>query len=579
MSGGKKRLTLVTGRRLTQGIALESEGKFSERYLRAAAVIELNPKDAEEAGVKDRCRVTSSIGSVVLAVRTSDEIAPGTAFIPLGPWASAVVEHETECTGMPNLKATEITIEPTDEEVTKVEDVLRMFGFKHVDYRPQDRPLKTGEKKTVSNVVCTFCGDLCDFLTIELDGERIVRNRGGCGISVAKFTNYHRHRVLKPMIRGDDGKFREVSLDEALDKAAEILAKAKFPLLYGWSSTSNEAMEIAVHLAEVTGGIIDNTATICHGPTSLGAQEVGTARATLGVIKHLADLVIFWGCNPAHAHPNHIARWVLAEGRHRKGRKDRKVVVVDIHRTGTARQADLFIQVEPGRDYELATALRMAVKDMEIEAPQVAGVPTEKIIELADMMRSARYGVIFIGMGVTMTGAKFRTIEEVIKLAHDLNDWTRFVVIPMRGHYNVTGTNEVMLWNTGYPYAIQFMDGFPKMITGLSSAVDALVNEEVDAALIVASDPVAHFPRKAVEHLARIPIIAVDPKWSLTVAVADVVIPAAMVGIEADGTAYRMDGVPLHAKKLVDPPEGVPTDVDVLKALLERVMKLKGLAE
>ena len=47
------------------------------------------------------------------------------------------------------------------------------------------------------------------------------------------------------------------------------------------------------------------------------------------------------------------------------------------------------------------------------------------------------------------------------------------------------------------------------------------------------------------------------------------------VGVEASGTVYRMDGVPLEAKTLVKPPEGVKTDVEILTFLLERVKKLK----
>ncbi len=573
----KRVFKLITGRTLTQGTSMESEGKFSDRYRKSVAVIELNPEDIKRLDIKDKVKVTSPYGSLVLMVKPSTEVPPGTAFIPMGPWANVLVEPATESTGMPKLKGVEVIIEPTEEEVTSLKEILKMYNVKYFEYKPLERPLKPGPKKVAENVPCPFCGDICDHLTIELEGEKIVRNIGGCALSVSKFLNYHKDRILKPVIRDEAGTLKEVSLDEAIEKAAKILANAKYPLLYGWSSTCNEAMELGVELAEVTRGVIDNTATVCHGPTTLGAQEVGTARATLGLIKHLADLIIFWGCNPVHAHPNHIARWVISEGKYVKGRKERKVVVIDVRKTTTANMADLFIQVEPGKDFELITALRMAVKDLEIEAPVIAGVPREKILELAEMMRSAKYSVIFVGMGLTMTGAKHRNLQELIKLAHDLNEWTRFAVIPMRGHFNVNGTNHVMLWLTGYPYAIDFSRGFPRMIPGVTTTIDLLVNGDVDAALIVASDPIAHLPQKAVEHLARIPVIVIDAKWSLTTTVADVIIPAGLVGIECEGTAYRMDDVPIRMKKLVDPPPGVLCDKEILAKLLEKVKELKGI--
>ncbi|NOZ82856.1 MAG: molybdopterin-dependent oxidoreductase, partial [Euryarchaeota archaeon] len=74
----------------------------------------------------------------------------------------------------------------------------------------------------------------------------------------------------------------------------------------------------------------------------------------------------------------------------------------------------------------------------------------------------------------------------------------------------------------------------------------------------------------------RIPVVAIDVHPTPTTMLADVVIPAAIAGIEVEGTAYRMDVVPLRLRKVVEPPEGVLSDVDVLKRILERVKELKG---
>ncbi|MEM4788322.1 MAG: formylmethanofuran dehydrogenase subunit B [Ignisphaera sp.] len=433
---------------------------------------------------------------------------------------------------------------------------------------------RSGEKYVVENVTCPFCGDLCDFLKIEIEGTRIVKNIGGCAISIAKFLNYHKHRILKPYVR-DGEKFVEIDLGKAIEKAAEVLVKAKYPLIYGLSSTCVEAIEVAVELAEVLHGVIDNTTVVCHGPTTLAIQEVGTVTATFAPMLHLADLVVFWGCNPREAHMNHISRLIMPKGRFVEGRKSRKVIVVDVRKTLTADLADMYIQVEPGRDLELLTALRMAIKELEIESPTVAGIPREKILELAEAMKSARYGIIFFGMGLTQSEARFRAIEETIKLVQDLNEWTKFVLLPMRGHYNVNGANQVLLWNTGYPYGVDFSRGFPRMFVGVTTSPDLLANGDVDAALIIASDPAAHFPRRAVEHLAKIPVIVIDSKWSLTTAFADIVIPAGLVGIECEGTAYRMDGVPIYMKKVVEPPPGVLCDKEVLEMLLVKVKELK----
>jgi formylmethanofuran dehydrogenase subunit B len=60
-----------------------------------------------------------------------------------------------------------------------------------------------------------------------------------------------------------------------------------------------------------------------------------------------------------------------------------------------------------------------------------------------------------------------------------------------------------------------------------------------------------------------------------TAMLADVLFPAAFVGIESGGTAYRMDRVPLPLKKVVDPPKGILGDEEILQKLLEEVRIIK----
>jgi len=481
---------------------------------------------------------------------------------------------------MPTLKGVEAEVEPTQEPVKSIAELLSPISPKKFEVKVGGggAEASSGEERVLNDVVCVFCGCICDDVQVTVKGSSIASVKGPCAIGMSKFTNYSKERAYKPMVRRG-GSFVEVGYGEAIEEAARILASAKYPLLYGWSSTSNEAMRLGVELAEVVGGVLDNTAVVCHGPTILGTQQVGVVTATLGQIKNRADLIIYWGCNPLHAHPRHTVRYsAMAKGRFVEGRKARKVVVVDVRPTPTSKIADLFVKVEPGMDYELITALRMAVKGHTIEAEEVAGVPREIIDKLADMMLSAKFGALFFGMGLTMTRGKGRNVEEAIKLVQDLNEWTKFVLLGMRGHFNVTGTNAVMAWLTGYPYAIDFSRGFPRSNPGVTSATDVLLRGEVDAALIVASDPASHFPRRAVEHLAKIPTVVIDPRWSPTAAMADVFIPTTYVGIEEEGTIYRMDKVPLRAKKLVEPPPGLKSDVEVLSEIIEKVKGLKAAA-
>jgi len=431
-------------------------------------------------------------------------------------------------------------------------------------------------RKVVKNVVCPFCGTLCDDLEVVVEDGEIVEVRHACRIGAAKFlTAQEEDRPTEPMIR-ENGEWRKVDYEDAAEETARILVEAKWPLMYGWSSTLCEAHEVGIELAEKVGAVIDNTASVCHGPSTLALQDVGVPSCTLGEVKNRADVIVYWGSNPMHAHPRHMSRYTtFARGYFRpKGRQDRTIIVVDPRKTATARLADVYIQVRPHEDYELISALRAAVHGVEIEREEVAGVPVEKIYEVADLLKEASFGTLFWGMGLTMSLGRHRNIDNAICLVRDLNEHSKWTLVMMRGHYNVTGFNEVLTWTTGYPFAVDFSRGYPRYNPGEFSAVDVLARGEVDAAFIIASDPGAHFPQRAVRRLAEIPVVCVDPEWTPTAELADVYVPTAIAGIEWEGTAYRMDVVPIRMRKVVDPPEGLLNDVEFLGMVLERVDEL-----
>jgi len=104
-----------------------------------------------------------------------------------------------------------------------------------------------------------------------------------------------------------------------------------------------------------------------------------------------------------------------------------------------------------------------------------------------------------------------------------------------------------------------------------------LSREEVDACIIIGSDPGAHFPRACNEHLSRIPTIVIDPFPIMSTAVATMHIPVAMTGVDAEGTAYRMDAVPLWVQKVMEPTQ--PDDARLLSRIYDAVRKRKGMPQ
>jgi formylmethanofuran dehydrogenase subunit B len=417
----------------------------------------------------------------------------------------------------------------------------------------------------VEHVACPFCGCLCDDIAVEVEDERILKVKRACTSGQGIFMDYD-PSSRRPLVDG-----REVELDEAVAEAAAILEAADSPLIYGLSSSASEAQRKAVELADRLGAFVDSTSSVCHGPTGLAMQAVGEPTCTLGEVRDRADVTVFWGCNPDASHLRHFGRFSLTPkgALTTRGREDRTMYAIDVRQTGTTKKADHFLQIAPGCDFEVLTTLRLLVAGGRPEADEVGGVPVAQLEELVERLKSARYGVFFMGMGLTMTAARQLNVAELFTLVAELNEYARCSVIPMRGHGNVTGADQVLTWTSGYPFAVSFARGYPQFSPGEFTAVDVLARREADAALILASDPGAHFPRAAAAHLETIPTIVLDHGPSVTASYARVLFPTAAYGVDAAGTAYRMDNVPIPLSKVIATDR--VTDEEVLARIIEAV--------
>ena len=65
-----------------------------------------------------------------------------------------------------------------------------------------------------------------------------------------------------------------------------------------------------------------------------------------------------------------------------------------------------------------------------------------------------------------------------------------------------------------------------------------------------------------------------DPYANPTTEFADVVIPVAISGIEAEGSVYRMDNIPLRLRKLVETEYMI--DEEIIKEILKEVRALRN---
>ncbi len=427
-------------------------------------------------------------------------------------------------------------------------------------------PQMTKSQHATDDTACTICGCVCDDLTIHTRDGQITAADRACELAEPWFLQQD-SAIELPLVRIRN---QQAELVDGVSHAAEILRRAKAPLIYGLSRSSTPGQRAAVRLADQLGATIDTTASTCHAPSILALQVAGESTSTLGEVRNRANLIVYWGSNPIESHPRHIERIVDAPGMHIPGgRSDRTVVVIDVHRTATADIADHFYQVEPDSDFEVIWTLRSMLKhgDDSIENP-VGGLSVAQLRELAQLLRSCNYGSVFFGLGLTKADVGHAPVEALLRLVTELNSHTRFVARRMRIPGDVAGADSVLCWQTGFPFSVNLAQGYPRYNPGEYTAGVVLERKEADAVLLVGSDGIEKLSDAARQHLQHIPTIVLDPPAAKCSFSADVHFTTAIYGVHRPGTAYRMDEVPIPLRAVLD--SSLPSDDEVLAAISAR---------
>jgi formylmethanofuran dehydrogenase subunit B len=286
-------------------------------------------------------------------------------------------------------------------------------------------------------------------------------------------------------------------------------------------------------------------------------QQHGLAWAPLEVIRDEADAVLFWGANPIHSVPRHVVRYaVFARGRFtERGIEDRQVAAVDIYPTELAKFCPLFIKINPGQELDLVRGVATILAGEPPPEPRVRGT-----VRLAQFLAKAACGAIFCGRGISY-GPAVELFDRLARLVALLNRQARYFLFPLSGDFNSNGLYHLLLNEVGAAGSPDFRAG---EVATHFTPVDF---REVDAVLVAGADLWWFLPEEQAEDLKRrgVPIVALSPFANRTTGQAAVILPTALAGIETAEVAYRMDGLPLVLRQLVD--SGLPPDHQVLTDL------------
>lgn len=425
-------------------------------------------------------------------------------------------------------------------------------------------PATAAAATRVAPVTCLGCGCACDDLSVQVANGRIVDIAPPCPLGRAWFGD---GSVPTKISSGG----RETALETALADAAKILTGARGRVVVVLApDASTGTHRAALALADLLQADVD---TATSEPAALGllaAQRRGRAAATLGEIRNRADVLLFWGVDPKDRYPRYLSRYALEPaGTHvADGRAGRIVISVSIGADHGPADAALSLSLSPEDEIAALSVMRAVILEHPLgELP----APLQAAADAAARLATAGYAVVVHDAEPgTERGRDPYRIEGLIALAQALNGPTRAALSSLRAGGNRSGAEAALTWQTGFPMAVSFRQGYP-LYTPAERGLAAAAAGRAEAVLVVGA--AAELGGALADVAARTPVVVVGPRASEAPFAARVAIDTGVAGVHEGGSAYRMDDVPLP---LHPPLEGVRSAADTMAALLAAVRGKSG---
>jgi formylmethanofuran dehydrogenase subunit B len=392
------------------------------------------------------------------------------------------------------------------------------------------------------HVTCLGCGCACDDIAVVARSGAIVEARNACGLGIQWFASAQVPMQITSRSTPQD-------IRRAVGDAAQLLTSARRPLVVLAADISCESQRMAIGVADVLGAALDSITTSTAGSAVLAGQRRGRVTATLGEIRNRADLVVFWGVDPAARYPRYTSRYAPDPvGLYvPNGRAGRRLIAIDIGADRGPADADARISFTPEEEVAALTLARAAangavVADADDESLQ------SRAVRLGTLVGGARYAAV-VADGEPLTARDPAHSESLLLFVDALNRSTRCVLSTLRGGGNRSGADIVMTWQTGFPMAVDFVRGAPSYQPE-HGATALLQSGEVDVVLVVGAP--ASIPADLQRGLAGAACIGIGPRASESPYPAVVAIDTGMAGIHEGGTAARMDDVPLPLRPVLE---------------------------
>jgi formylmethanofuran dehydrogenase subunit B len=437
----------------------------------------------------------------------------------------------------------------------------------HADYQLIGALLRMTESTASAlfeDVTCPFCGLACDDLRVKVDSGALEVIGIDCDLSRRGFQQASDEHEISPQVEG-----LPVKLDEAVGRAAEILRKAKLPVIAGLATDVN-GVRAAVALAERSGATVDhmNSPSLFRNLQVL--QDGGWMTTSLTETRNRADLIVVAGAHVFELFPRLMERVI----------RPKKCVPTD---AGTARELVLIGPWKPTTlppeldDWrptiipvglsalgEVVASLRALVAKRPLQVSGIEGVDINTLQNLARRLQQADYSVVAWAASELDFPHAALTVENLVELVRSLNETTRSAALPLGGSQGDVTANEVCVWQSGRPLRTAFGRGHPEHDAVMFN-YRRLLSQGADALLWLSS-----FLPETPPPDADIPLVVLGHPKIRLVQPPTVYIPVGIPGVDHAGHIYRSDAVvSLPLRQLRE--SRLPAASEILQAIIERL--------
>jgi formylmethanofuran dehydrogenase subunit B len=412
---------------------------------------------------------------------------------------------------------------------------------------------------THEHVPCPFCGLLCDDLQIRIANGDIKIIAGGCTRSENGFATTGDD---SPRIAGET-----VTLDLAINHAAELLGNARRPLI-GGLETDVRGMRAALALADRIGAALDHT----HGENLQRnlrvLQDRGWITTTLSEVRNRADLIVVLGSALFTSFPRLVERiFAPPTTMVDDALQNRRLIVLGGRSDWPVPETQIPLEYIPAPMEsmgEIVSVLRCLIDERPIQAATVAGMNIDSLQPLAERIRQASYGVMIWSTGALKGDHPDLTVQCISELITDLNREQRFAGLPLAAGDGDVSAYQACTWQTGYPLRVDLASGKPVYDPYHLSTARALA-DGADALLWVSSFDTTHEPPDT-----TVPTVVLGRNGMQMTREPEVFIPVGVPGLNHAGTVFRGDAVvSLPLRQLVD--SSLPAAAEVVQAIRTRI--------